>query len=205
MGQRFGRVFNTRYMAVAFTPRACRLGAGRRNKSFRTGIGSRHSPLSGGLQGRDAGITSRDTLVRGPAPFRCSRCFGRKSSASAVAFAAEILDHGRFGHANNSETAGCFLLLPAVLREPTLTSTKMARPLKHALVRFSRGATRLDYHKPSFCRFINIAFAPPKAPAVWSCLAPFGRFWRFANRTSAREHGSGIKRRVPPPSAAPPC
>jgi hypothetical protein len=36
--------------------------------------------------------------------FSCSRCFGRKFSASDVSFAAKILDRRRFGHPNNSKT-----------------------------------------------------------------------------------------------------
>jgi hypothetical protein len=48
------------------------------------------------------------------ASLRCFSCSSGKFTASEISFAAEILGCHRFGGQNNSETARCFSLFPAV-------------------------------------------------------------------------------------------
>jgi hypothetical protein len=83
---------------------------------FRRFLGGDWAEIWPSFHGSLHGCESLDTreLARadtGSAPFCCSRCFGRKLSASDVSFAAGILDRHRFGHLNDSKTPRCFPLI----------------------------------------------------------------------------------------------
>jgi hypothetical protein len=73
--------------------------------------------------------------------------FRGKLSASDVSFAAEILDRRRFGNPNNSKTARCFWLFPAVFVNEHQGPQRWQDLLKPASVPRLRASHISLYHK----------------------------------------------------------